>query len=211
MRSFNSLANYSPEFIGSGTRNTENAFNWMKAFKRLFSKELERINGTDFDFSIGHFYFSCTFQVNGQYFNLFTGDIRGKLDRVCIRKCDDPKDYTGKTNYFVEVQNDMIESIARTFKLELKEKQYTRKRYNAKEIAENIVNGKIKDELKIASNRNAVNVACYVLDLLGDETSGVFHNKRGRRILKTYVDSPVFEFDYNPNTKIARFNLKNKI
>jgi hypothetical protein len=122
MNSFNSLANYSTKFIGSGTRNTENALNWMKAFKRLFSKELKRINGTDFDFHIGHFYFSCTFQVNGQYFNLFAGDLRGKLDRVCIRKCDGPKDYTGKNNYFVEVQNNMIESIARTFKLELKQR-----------------------------------------------------------------------------------------
>ena len=101
---------------------------FTRVFKKEFTKELKSIAATDIVFSVGHFYVSGFFTVNGQPYYFRLPDVRGMdyclkanpdstLCQLLYRTARDYKDYTGGENRYARIRFDMSADMCWYFKI----------------------------------------------------------------------------------------------
>lgn len=102
---FESSSGKTPEFL-----------NFVKVFKREFTKELQSIGATNIKFSVGHFYISGFFTTNeGNIYYFSVPDVRDYsycaatnpnscMCKLLYRTAKDYKDYTGGMNQYVSIE-----------------------------------------------------------------------------------------------------------
>ena len=108
---FESSSGKTPEFMA-----------FTKVFKKEFTSELKSIAATDIIFSIGHFYISGFFTVNGQPYYFSSPDVRdmnyslGINRQLLYRTAKDYKDYSGGVNRYAKIRFDMSADMCWYFK-----------------------------------------------------------------------------------------------
>lgn len=91
-------------------------------FRKELKKELESIGATDIKFSVGHFYISGFFTVNKQAYYFRTPDVRdfaygaalhpfSSANKLLYRTAKDYKDYTGGSNQYVSIREEMAQEM----------------------------------------------------------------------------------------------------
>lgn len=108
---FESSSGTTPEFL-----------NFVRTFKREFTKELKSVGATDIKIGKGHFYVSGFFTVNGQPYYFSLSDVRG-MDyalenhpntcgsQLMYRTAQDYKDYTGGSNQWISIKSGMAKEM----------------------------------------------------------------------------------------------------
>jgi len=104
----------------------------FKAFARVFKKEftceLKSIGATDIVFSVGHFYISGFFTVDGQVYYFSIPDVRGMdyclannpdstMCQLLYRTATDYKDFTGGQNRYAKIRFDMAQDMCWSIKV----------------------------------------------------------------------------------------------
>lgn len=108
-RGFQSSSGKTPEFAA-----------FARLFKKHFAKELATVGATLKVFSVGHFYVSGFFELNGQLFYFSISDVRmytdsGHWGSVLIRTAKDVKDFSGGTNTYTDgIKSGMIKQWVET-------------------------------------------------------------------------------------------------
>ena len=78
---------------------------WGHKIKKQLKKELAELGTVEeFNFNLGHFYWSCFFKMKGQWYNIFSGDLRSTVEHafsLTIRTAKSDKDFTGGPNNWV--------------------------------------------------------------------------------------------------------------
>jgi len=116
-KGFESSSGKTPEFMA-----------FTKIFKKEFTCELESISATNIVFSIGHFYISGFFTVDGQVYYFSIPDVRGInhclannpdscMCQLLYRTAKDYKDYTGGVNRYAKIRFDMAADMCWYFKI----------------------------------------------------------------------------------------------
>lgn len=91
---------------------TQEFITFTKAFRREFRKELKSIGATDIQFSIGHFYISGFFTVEGKAWYFSISDVRFfPEDKLLYRTAESYKDYTGGRNQYATITQGMAQSM----------------------------------------------------------------------------------------------------
>ena len=105
----------------SGT--TQEFLNFVRTFKREFTKELKSIGATDIKIGKGHFYVSGFFtSVSGQVYYFSLSDVRGMdyaltnnpdnvQSQLMYRTARDYKDFTGGGNQWVTIKSGMAKEM----------------------------------------------------------------------------------------------------
>lgn len=100
-KDFPSSTGKTPEFIA-----------FTKVFRKEFQKELQSIGATDIQFSIGHFYISGFFMVEGKAWYFSISDVRFfREDKLLYRTAESYKDYTGGCNRYVTIKTGMTHNM----------------------------------------------------------------------------------------------------
>jgi len=107
-----SLKLHAEEFESS-TRKTEQYKVFHRTFKREFSLALYDIDCKDVQIGkSNHFDISGFFMAHdNQWWYFRIEDLRWWKDRMLIRTADHPQDYTGGSNTFIPVDDDLISNI----------------------------------------------------------------------------------------------------
>jgi ribosomal protein L17 len=95
---------------------------FFSTFKREFTKELQRLNATNIEFSRGHFYISGFFTIGIQAWYFSLSDVRNMyygfkhnpdscMNKLLYRTANSYKDYTGGYNRFVDIETGMAENM----------------------------------------------------------------------------------------------------
>ena len=82
---------------------------FTSVFKSEFKKELKTIKAENIVFSVGHFYLSGFFTVGELIYYFDIGDVRMTQRTVLIRVAKDYKDYSGGSNHYFEIKQNMFE------------------------------------------------------------------------------------------------------
>jgi len=93
---------------------------FARVFKKEFTTELKSIAATDIVFSVGHFYISGFFTINGQPYYFSIPDVRGseyRLPQLMYRTAEHYKDYTGGQNRYAKIRFDMAQDMCWSFKV----------------------------------------------------------------------------------------------
>ena len=89
--------------FSSGTHMEEDGQAWCRSSKKWMTAFLKRLGTTDRRFRKGHYEWSMTTLLNGQWWYFSSGDVRFKtMNSLLVRKADGPKDYTGKGNMWID-------------------------------------------------------------------------------------------------------------
>ena len=100
---FESSSNATPEFKA-----------FARLFKRLFTKELAKKNCSLVKFNRGHFYVSGFFQKGTELYYFSVSDVRDSFStKMLYRMAKNLKDYTGGSNQYVNIENNMIYNMIR--------------------------------------------------------------------------------------------------
>jgi len=114
---FESSSGKTPEFL-----------HFARIFKKEFTCELQSIGATDIVFSVGHFYISGFFTIDGQAYYFSIPDVRGmnyllarnpdsSMCQLLYRTAKDYKDYTGGQNRYAKIRFDMAADMCWYFKV----------------------------------------------------------------------------------------------
>lgn len=202
-----------PYHFGSGVRNSPEFHDFFEKFKKSFTYQLKRLNATEIEFSKGHFGLSGFFKVNSQYYYFSLSDVRhnlhstnydGKIN-LLMRTAKHNKDYTGGSNNFVTIQNKMYKGIARTFNLEIPERQSRSRGKTTDDYVKEVLDKGYLTKT-FSSVRKADNVAFALHSHFG--TSGIVtHSKFGRRINSSTVNCYEFTYYCDGQSKRAEYKL----
>jgi len=110
--------------FSSGTINSPEFNKFYRDFRKVFTKELIKLNATGVEFSKGHFYLTGFFKLDEQYYYFSLSDVRHGFGfnragnpEMLIRTAQHNRDYTGGVNNYVEINQDIANSITKTFRL----------------------------------------------------------------------------------------------
>ena len=82
---------------------------FCREFKTDFKKELAKIGGTNYKQNNGHYYISAFFTYKDKCYYISLSDCRYfSNDSLLIRECKDYKDYTGGTNNYIDIKDNML-------------------------------------------------------------------------------------------------------
>lgn len=82
------------------------------SFKNDFKKELKSVGATDIKFSVGHFYISGFYTLEGQAYYFSISDVRFfPEERLLYRTAKDYKDFSGGTNRYVKIETGMAKKM----------------------------------------------------------------------------------------------------
>lgn len=106
----------------SSSKTTPEFLNFVRTFKKEFTKELKSIGATDIQFSRGHFYITGFFTVNEQSYYFSLPDVRSMnyclatnpdsySSQLLYRTAKDYKDFTGGSNQYVKIQTGMTNEM----------------------------------------------------------------------------------------------------
>ena len=101
-RGFQSSSGTTPDFL-----------DFVKIFKKEFTKELVSIGATNIQIGRGHFYVSGFFTVGNKPYYFSLSDVRsynpngGHFSDLLYRTAKDYKDYTGGINHYVKIESGM--------------------------------------------------------------------------------------------------------
>lgn len=100
---------------GTNSKHDPEFKKFTSLFKSFMKTELEKIKATNIVFSVGHYYISGFFtNANGQPFYFSISDVRGSLPvsgyqhPLMYRTAKDYKDYTGGSNRWINMEEDMF-------------------------------------------------------------------------------------------------------
>ena len=96
---FESSSGLTPKFLA-----------FAKLFKRLFTKELAKVECSLLKFNRGHFYVSGFFRKGSQLYYFSVSDVRDSwgIPTMLYRTATSTKDYTGGHNQYVNIEDDMV-------------------------------------------------------------------------------------------------------
>lgn len=100
--------------FGSSTRNSPAFDVFYKSFKSKLTKQLREVGASDITFSKGHFYLSGFFTMpNGQAWYFSLSDVRSNwgTPQLLYRTATSYKDYTGGSNQYVNISEDMVKQM----------------------------------------------------------------------------------------------------
>ena len=84
---------------------------FARLFKRLFTKELAKVECTLLTFNRGHFYVSGFFKKGEQIYYFSVSDVRdgywNREVKMLYRTATSTKDYTGGSNQYVNIKDNM--------------------------------------------------------------------------------------------------------
>ena len=117
LRGFQSSSGTTPEFL-----------EFVRTFKKEFTKELLSIGATDIQIGKGHFYVSGFFTLDSQAWYFSLSDVRGMdyllknnsdscMSKLLYRTAKDYQDYTGGYNRYAKIETGMAEKMCWSFKL----------------------------------------------------------------------------------------------
>ena len=94
-----------------------------REFKSMVTEQLEKVGGTNYQQSVGHYYLSGFFTIGEQiYYISFNVERGGYVSRnnkkyeVLIRTAESYKDFTGGCNHFIQIQEDMFKDHESEFR-----------------------------------------------------------------------------------------------
>lgn len=92
--------------------NSEEFKDFAKTFKKEFGAELKKCGAELAKFSVGHFYLSGFYKKGEQlfYFSWHNGD-----EQLLYRTAKDEKDFTGGSNKYVRIEEDMTYQMGLQF------------------------------------------------------------------------------------------------
>lgn len=94
---FESSCSKTPEFM-----------KFVKTFKKEFKEEMSKINATNMQFNVGHFYISGYYTLGGQSYYFSMSDVRYHPEPILMfRTVNDYKDYSGGNNRYVSIDTGM--------------------------------------------------------------------------------------------------------
>lgn len=99
------------EFISSSCL-TQQFSNFSRKFKRVFKKELIKLNCSNIEIDRGHFYFSGFFDYKNKVFYFSFSDVRFfKGNPMLLRTAKHHKDYTGGSNCFINLDDNFMDAL----------------------------------------------------------------------------------------------------
>lgn len=119
MDTFRKQIEQGENYFGSGSRNTPTFKSFATKFKNKLVKELKKVaDVSDKKIDTGHFYISGFITVNGQVIYVSISDVRhGFNPQLLVRTAKDYKDFTGGSNNYVNIDNNIGVNIVRTLRL----------------------------------------------------------------------------------------------
>jgi len=113
---FESSSGKTPEFL-----------EFVKVFKKEFTKELQSIGATEILFSVGHFYISGFFTIGEQLWYFSLPDVRGMdyalannpdshMCKLLYRTAENYNDFCGGVNRYAKIRFDMAADMCWYFK-----------------------------------------------------------------------------------------------
>lgn len=95
--------------IDTGSYVSDDFKKFCREFKTEFKKELQKIGGTNYKQNNGHYYISAFFTYKDKCYYISLSDVRFfNNDDLLIRDCKDYKDFTGGTNNYIEIKDNML-------------------------------------------------------------------------------------------------------
>lgn len=97
------LVNLTSRVLNSSSGSTAEWNSTYTKTKNAISKVLKKFGATDIKFNKGHFSMSGFFTYNGKYFYISLSDFRSPINEMLIRTAKSYKDYTGGSNYYINI------------------------------------------------------------------------------------------------------------
>lgn len=86
--------------------------NFARTFSKMIREQLKEVDGVNYTQNTGHYYISGFFTVNEQPYYISISDVRHfPSDNMLIRTAKDYKDFTGGTNHYIKIQDNMFKDI----------------------------------------------------------------------------------------------------
>ncbi len=85
---------------------------FARKFKNELTKQLHGIGATITEFSVGHYYVSGFFRIEGKCYYFSISDVRHfELKQMLWRTAKDEKDFTGGQNRYVQLNEELGRTI----------------------------------------------------------------------------------------------------
>ena len=83
---------------------------FCREFKSMINEQLKLVGGTNYKQNNGHYYISGFFTVGEQVYYINFSDVRynNGSTTLLIRTAKDYKDFTGGTNHYIEIKDEMF-------------------------------------------------------------------------------------------------------
>ena len=82
---------------------------FARKFKNRFGKEVAKVGGINLQQNVGHYFISGFFTVGEQPYYYSLSDVRYfPDDKLLIRTAKDYRDFTGGTNHFLPLEENML-------------------------------------------------------------------------------------------------------
>ena len=102
------------DYFGSSSRNTDEFNAFFRSFKKRMAKEVESVDGTDYEIAKGHFYLSGFFKTStGQLYYFSLSDVRWNWGepQLLYRTAEHNRDWTGGMNQYVNIGDGMVQKM----------------------------------------------------------------------------------------------------
>lgn len=95
-----------------GTTSPDFSHEFSKEFRSMMKEQIEKVGGTNYKQNVGHYYISGFFTVGEQPYYFSISDVRYAYPhekyQMLIRTAKDYKDYTGGSNHFIEIADNIF-------------------------------------------------------------------------------------------------------